>query len=110
MGDTSNYTRLRERLEEIVTQVRSKDLPLEKSLDLYEEALRLGSRCAEAIDRTDFSAEELEGLASGGHAAAAGVALGTAVSADEGDEELSDDAFVIQTEDGDSPHNLYVSV
>ncbi len=62
MNDPSTYTRLRERLEEIVVQVRSKDVPLEKSLDLYEEALRLGSRCAEMIDRTDFSADELESI------------------------------------------------
>ena len=63
MNDPNTYTRLRERLEEIVVQVRSKDVPLEKSLDLYEEALRLGSRCAEMIDRTDFSSEELEAIA-----------------------------------------------
>jgi exodeoxyribonuclease VII small subunit len=47
-------------LEEIVTQIKAKDMPLEKSLDLYEEALQLGSACAEMIDRTDFSADELE--------------------------------------------------
>ena len=60
MKDQSSYSRLRERLEEIVVQVRSKDVPLEKSLDLYEEALRLGSSCADMIDRTDFSADEME--------------------------------------------------
>ncbi|MDR1183847.1 MAG: exodeoxyribonuclease VII small subunit [Coriobacteriales bacterium] len=62
MDRQSSYTRTRERLEEIVTQVKAKDMPLEKSLDLYEEALRLGSVCAEMIDRTDFSVEELEGV------------------------------------------------
>ena len=60
MNDKSSYSRLRERLEEIVVQGRSKDVPLEKSLDLYEEALRLGSSCADMIDRTDFSADEME--------------------------------------------------
>ena len=60
MDRQSSYARTRERLEEIVTQVKAKDVPLEKSLDLYEEALRLGSTCAEMIDSTDFSAEELE--------------------------------------------------
>ncbi len=60
MNDKSSYSRLLERLEEIVVQVRSKDVPLEKSLDLYEEALRLGSSCADMIDRTDFSADEME--------------------------------------------------
>ena len=56
---SSSYGRLRDRLEEIVEQVRSKDVPLEKSLDLYEEALRLGSLAAEMIDHTDFSQSEL---------------------------------------------------
>jgi exodeoxyribonuclease VII small subunit len=60
MDRQSSYARTRERLEEIVTQVKAKDMSLEKSLDLYEEALRLGNVCAEMIDRTDFSAEELE--------------------------------------------------
>ncbi|MDR3036959.1 MAG: exodeoxyribonuclease VII small subunit [Coriobacteriales bacterium] len=60
MDRQSSYARTRGRLEEIVAQVKAKDVPLEKSLDLYEEALRLGSTCAEMIDRTDFSAEELE--------------------------------------------------
>ncbi|MDR0351009.1 MAG: exodeoxyribonuclease VII small subunit [Coriobacteriales bacterium] len=59
MDDKNSYSRTRQRLEEIVTQVKAKDLPLEKSLDLYEEALRLGKACAEMIDHTDFSAEEL---------------------------------------------------
>jgi exodeoxyribonuclease VII small subunit len=60
MDNQGSYLRARERLEDIVVQVKSKDIPLEKSLDLYEEALRLGGMCAEMIDRTDFSAEELE--------------------------------------------------
>jgi exodeoxyribonuclease VII small subunit len=60
MPDQSAYSSVRARLDEIVTQVRSKDVPLEKSLDLFEEAIALGTRCAELIDRTDFSASELE--------------------------------------------------
>jgi exonuclease VII small subunit len=59
MDDQNSYTRLKHRLEDIVVQVRSKDISLEKSLDLYEEALRLGGRCVEQIDRTDFTTEEL---------------------------------------------------
>lgn len=60
MNERSSYDRTRGRLEEIVAQVKAKDVSLEKSLELYEEALRLGNRCAEMIDRTDFSAVELE--------------------------------------------------
>jgi exodeoxyribonuclease VII small subunit len=68
MDRQDSYVRTRERLEEIVTQVKAKDMPLEKSLDLYEEALRLGSACAEIIDHTDFSVEELEGVGAIGDA------------------------------------------
>jgi exodeoxyribonuclease VII small subunit len=62
MVEQDSYLKVSERLEEIVAQVRSKDVPLEKSLDLYEEALRLGGRAAELIDRTDFSPEELQAV------------------------------------------------
>lgn len=55
MEDQSNYSLLREELESIVLQVRSKDVPLEKCLDLFDEALKIGGQCVEAIDRTDFS-------------------------------------------------------
>ena len=64
MDDQTTYTRLRENLEDIVVQVRSKDVPLEKCLDLFDEALRIGGRCVEMIDRTDFSAVELEAMTS----------------------------------------------
>jgi exodeoxyribonuclease VII small subunit len=79
MDDQNTYTRLKDRLEDIVVQVRSKDVSLEKSLDLYEEALRLGGRCVEMIDRTDFTAEELasidaEAAPAVDNASAAGVA------------------------------------
>jgi exodeoxyribonuclease VII small subunit len=98
MDNQSSYGRARERLEEIVAQVRAKDISLEKSLDLYEEALRLGSSCAEMIDRTDFSVEELEAAAQTGEDKEdAGDGEGAADIEDiEGvedtDDEVSDDA------------------
>ena len=54
------FSEVRERLDEILVEVRKKELSLEKSLDLYEEAVRLGNRCAELVDKSDFSAEEAE--------------------------------------------------
>ncbi len=97
MNDPSTYSRLRERLEEIVVQVRSRDIPLEKSLDLYEEALRLGSRCAELIDRTDFSTEELESISEEAviHSHNESVSVEAVVQSDEGsgdDDSEPDDA------------------
>jgi exodeoxyribonuclease VII small subunit len=109
MDNQSSYARTRERLEEIVAQVKAKDLPLEKSLDLYEEALRLGSSCAEMIDRTDFSAEEIRaaevsGIEDGDEAA---VEMAAEVG-DEGDDDdggdggdgEDDEAFAAEFEDG----------
>jgi exodeoxyribonuclease VII small subunit len=53
------FAEARSRLEEIVGLVKDKNLPLEKSLDLYEEAIELGNRCSDLIDDTDFSADEI---------------------------------------------------
>ena len=41
MAQYETFSEVRARLDEIVTQVRKKDLSLEKSLDLYEEAIKL---------------------------------------------------------------------
>lgn len=52
------FGELRARLDEIVVEVRDKDLSLEKSLDLYEEAIKIGNRCAELVDKPDYTDEE----------------------------------------------------
>jgi exodeoxyribonuclease VII small subunit len=55
MTDESySFSTARNRLEEIVTQVRKKDTSLEKSLDLLEEGVRLANSCTELIDRSDW--------------------------------------------------------
>ena len=61
MAESSPETfgEVRARLDEIVTEGRSKDVSLEQSLDLYEEAIRLGNRCAELIDKPDYTASEI---------------------------------------------------
>jgi exodeoxyribonuclease VII small subunit len=48
------FTQARTRLEEIVAQVRSKDVSLEKSLDLLEEGVRLANICTEQSDHTEW--------------------------------------------------------
>lgn len=59
MAEYGTFSEVRARLDEIVTEVRKKDVSLERSLDLYEEAIKLGNRCAELVDKPDFSPEEL---------------------------------------------------
>ncbi|MDZ4178293.1 MAG: exodeoxyribonuclease VII small subunit [Coriobacteriia bacterium] len=48
------FAQARERLEEIVTQVRKKDVSLEQSLDLLEEGVRLANVCTELSDHTEW--------------------------------------------------------
>lgn len=65
-NDTSSYTTFEDvanRLDQIVEAVRDKDLSLEKSLDLFDEAIALGSRAVDLVDSTDFSPTELQTLA-----------------------------------------------
>ena len=54
---------VRARLDEIVVEVRDKNLSLEKSLDLYEEAIKLGNRCAELVDKPDYTPQEARAAA-----------------------------------------------
>ncbi len=59
--DTSGYTtfgQINERLDEIVVQVRRKDLPLESSLDLFDEAIALGSKAVDFVDTAPVLPEE----------------------------------------------------
>ena len=76
--DTSQFKtfpQITERLDSIVTQVRDKDVSLEKSLDLFDEAIALGSKAVDMVDATDFSPEEaasLEAEASSRNEGAAG--------------------------------------
>lgn len=64
--DTSQYKTFGEitgRLDDIVGQVRDKDVSLERSLDLFDEAIALGSKAVDLVDATDFSPEEEAALA-----------------------------------------------
>ena len=45
------YTQTKEQLDEIVKEVRRKDVSLEKSLELLEEGVQLANRCTELIDQ-----------------------------------------------------------
>lgn len=61
--DRSTFETTRARLEDIVTQVRRKDVSLEQSLDMLEEAVRLVNQCNDLIDQTSFKAPEPAGAA-----------------------------------------------
>lgn len=48
------FAQARARLEDIVVQVRRKDVSLERSLDLLEEGVRLANVCTELSDHTEW--------------------------------------------------------
>ena len=59
--DVSKYQTFEQittRLDVIVDQVRDKDVSLERSLDLVDEAISLGSKAVDLVDVTEFTPEE----------------------------------------------------
>ena len=50
------FDQARVRLEEIVAQVRKKDVSLETSIELLEEGVRLANMCTELSDHTEWRA------------------------------------------------------
>ena len=59
--DTSAYKTFGDisaRLDEIVTEVRRRDIPLESSLDLFEEAIALGQKAVDFVDTDAVTGEE----------------------------------------------------
>ena len=58
-----SFDQISRRLDDIVGAVRDRDVSLERSLDLFDEAIALGSKAVELVDATDFSPEEKAMLA-----------------------------------------------
>ena len=65
MADTAvnSFDDITARLDEIIATVRSKDTSLERSLDLFDEAIKLGSRAVDMVDTFDLSDREADQLA-----------------------------------------------
>ena len=58
-----SFDQIVERMDEIVDQVRGKDTSLERSLDLFDEAIALGSKAVDMVDSTSFTPAERARLA-----------------------------------------------
>ena len=98
--ERSTFEVTRARLEDIVGQVRRKDVSLEQSLDLLEEAVRLVNQCNELIDQTSFKAaaasEAAGAQADGvGAEAAPGETAGTATG-EAAEEELDSPEEIVE--------------
>ena len=60
-----SFDEITSRLERIVAEVRDKDVSLEQSLDLLDEAIGLGSRAVELVDVSELSDREVAASAPG---------------------------------------------
>ncbi|MDP1808530.1 MAG: exodeoxyribonuclease VII small subunit [Actinomycetota bacterium] len=59
MSQDISFEEALSKLEAIVAQVKQPDIPLDKSLDLLEEGVRLANVCTEKTDHT-YWREEIE--------------------------------------------------
>lgn len=51
--NAQTFAEIRDRLDEIVRQVRDDDMPLDSALDLYDEAVKLGMKATEMLEVAD---------------------------------------------------------
>jgi exodeoxyribonuclease VII small subunit len=61
-GAALSFEESTRRLSSIVEQLEGGDLPLERSLELFEEGIRLARAAQERLDRAERRVEELLGV------------------------------------------------
>ena len=104
--DTSefqSFDQITARLDSIVDQVRDKNVSLEHSLDLVDEAIALGSKAVNMVDTTEFTPEEEERLV---QAQAAGDATDTTGAAATTGEQASSEQVETSAADETSSDNV----
>ena len=62
---TGTFEKNLERLDEIVRQLEDAELPLEKSLELYEEGMKLSAVCHKQLEEAEGRVEILRKRAGG---------------------------------------------
>lgn len=67
-GATPSFEEATRRLTQIVTELEGGDLPLDRSLALFEEGVRLARAAEDRLDRAERRVEELLGLDAQGRA------------------------------------------
>lgn len=58
---TPSYEALFARMQEIVAALEAGELPLEQSLALYEEGVRVAAACQQLLDEAVLRVQELQG-------------------------------------------------
>jgi exodeoxyribonuclease VII small subunit len=59
MAKKASFEEAIERLEEIVQRLEEGDVPLDESIKLYEEGMRLGNTCRKMLDEADLRIRQL---------------------------------------------------
>jgi exodeoxyribonuclease VII small subunit len=54
------YEKRYDRLQEIVAQLEAGDLPLDQTLKLYEEGVRLAAECQALLDAAELRVQQLQ--------------------------------------------------
>lgn len=67
MDEELTFGKARERLEQIIDQLKSKEIDLDKSIDLLEEGVRIAALCSERL--ADEASIGVEGAAEDAHSA-----------------------------------------
>ncbi len=60
VSNNQTFSDIRDRLEDIATQVRGDELSLDSALDLYDEAVRLSMKATELLESVDLDEENGE--------------------------------------------------
>jgi exodeoxyribonuclease VII small subunit len=63
MAKKASFEEAIERLEEIVRRLEEGDVPLDESIKLYEEGMRLGNTCRKMLDEADLKIRRLSARA-----------------------------------------------
>lgn len=59
MSDELSFEQAMERLEQVVKELEGGDLPLERSLALFQEGIGLARRCGLSLDEAEAQIEKL---------------------------------------------------
>jgi len=60
MAKKITFEKAMERLQEIVSRLEDGNVPLEESIKLYEEGMKLGKLCKKMLDEAELKIKRLE--------------------------------------------------
>lgn len=107
----SSFDQISGRLDQIVHEVKSKDTSIEHSLELFDEAIALGSKAVDLVDTAPASDAEKDAAAMGANASQEGAtakvsdgddasdAAANGIGSQKGDDQRGNDVQPVQAPD-----------